>query len=56
MGINYSLLFKELRCILFMVTKEFNDLIRIEWKTLDEIRDDVFKEIKKQRKQYGKRK
>ena len=28
--------------------KDFKDLIKIEWATLDEIKDDIFKEIKKQ--------
>lgn len=30
-----------------MKQKDFNNLIRVEWKTLDEIRDDIFKELKK---------
>lgn len=34
--------------------KEFNDLIKIEWKTLEEIKQNIFKELKKDDKHKSK--
>lgn len=35
--------------------KELRDLIKIEWKSLDEVRDDIFREIKNERKKNKNR-